>query len=60
MAACHDQLIMQETRVSQYGLHVGFEYTVALRKINNRECTELRWKGQYTSAEITNSSVIIL
>lgn len=60
MAACYDQLIVQETSVSEYGLQVEVEYPVAFRKINSRECTELRWKGQYTSAEITNSSVIIL
>ena len=60
MAACHDQLIMQETRVSQYGLQEELDYPVAFRKINNRGSTELRWKGQYTSAEITNSGTIIL
>jgi hypothetical protein len=60
MAACHDQLIKQESRVSQYGLLVELEYPVAFRKLNNRECTELHWKGQYTLAEITNSSAIIL
>jgi len=60
MAACHDQLIAQETRVSRYGLQLELEDLVAFRKLNSRECIELRWKGQCTSAEITNSSVIIL